>query len=63
MNTQQCLQMLREIKDTAFATVDENGFPQIRMIDIMAKILYPYKYALFYNLGYLFVTFGCLQGF
>ncbi len=35
MNTQQCLQMLREIKDTAFATVDENGFPQIRMIDIM----------------------------
>lgn len=35
MNTQQCLQMLREIKDTAFATVDEKGFPQIRMIDIM----------------------------
>lgn len=35
MNKQQCLQMLRQIKDAAFATVDENGFPQNRVIDIM----------------------------
>lgn len=27
--------MLREIKDVAFATVDKNGFPQNRIIDVM----------------------------
>ncbi len=35
MNAQKCLEILREIKDVAFATVDENGFPQNRIIDVM----------------------------
>ena len=35
MNAQRCLEILREIKDVAFATVDENGLPQIRIIDVM----------------------------
>ena len=35
MNAQDCLQILREIKDVAFATVDEHGWPQIRIIDVM----------------------------
>lgn len=34
MNAEKCLQILREIKDVAFATV-ENGLPQTRIIDIM----------------------------
>lgn len=35
MNVQECLKILREIKDVAFATVDEAGLPQIRIIDVM----------------------------
>lgn len=35
MDAQKCLKILREIKDVAFATVDENGLPQIRIIDVM----------------------------
>ncbi len=35
MNAQKCLEMLREIKDCAFATVDGNGAPQVRIIDVM----------------------------
>lgn len=35
MTTQDCLNLLRSIKDVAFATVDEKGMPQIRMIDVM----------------------------
>lgn len=35
MDAKRCLEILREIKDVAFATVDENGLPQIRMIDVM----------------------------
>ena len=35
MDAQRCLEMLREIKDCAFATVDENGAPQVRIIDVM----------------------------
>lgn len=35
MTTQDCLKILRDIKDVAFATVDENGRPQVRIIDIM----------------------------
>lgn len=35
MNTQNCLQILRDVKDAAFATVDEKGLPQIRIIDVM----------------------------
>ena len=35
MNIKKCLQLLREIRDVAFATVDENGNPQVRIIDVM----------------------------
>lgn len=35
MDAQRCLEILREIKDVAFATVDRGGHPQIRMIDVM----------------------------
>lgn len=35
MNTKNYLQMLRDIKDVAFATVDEEGRPQVRIIDVM----------------------------
>ncbi|MBB5182147.1 4Fe-4S binding protein [Catenisphaera adipataccumulans] len=35
MNAQDCLQMLREIKDVSFATVDEKGMPHNRIIDVM----------------------------
>lgn len=35
MNAQKCLEILREIKDVSFATVDEKGLPQIRIIDVM----------------------------
>ncbi len=35
MNAQKCLEMLRNIKDCAFATVDETGAPQVRIIDVM----------------------------
>ena len=35
MTAQDCIRMLREIKDVAFATVDGKGQPQIRIIDVM----------------------------
>lgn len=35
MNIKQCLYIFREIKDIAFATVDKNNCPQVRIIDIM----------------------------
>lgn len=35
MNAQDCLEKIREIKDAAFATVDEQGKPQVRIIDVM----------------------------
>lgn len=35
MNAQGCLRILRDVKDVAFATVDEKGLPQIRIIDVM----------------------------
>lgn len=35
MTSQDCLNMLREMKDVAFATVDEKGLPQVRIIDVM----------------------------
>jgi uncharacterized pyridoxamine 5'-phosphate oxidase family protein len=35
MNAQDCLQMLREIRDVSFATVDADGFPHNRIIDVM----------------------------
>ena len=35
MNAQDCLNMLREIRDVAFATVDADGRPHNRIIDVM----------------------------
>jgi len=35
MKAQKYLYLLRKIKDVAFATVDEHGNPQVRIIDIM----------------------------
>ena len=35
MNAMNCLQILRDVKDVAFATVDKNGHPQVRIIDVM----------------------------
>lgn len=35
MELKDCLLILREIKDVAFATVDAKGMPQVRIIDIM----------------------------
>ena len=35
MNVSTCLNILREIKDVAFATVDEKNQPQVRIIDVM----------------------------
>ena len=35
MTASECLDILRQIKDCAFATVDENGMPQNRIIDVM----------------------------
>ena len=35
METKEYLRILREIKDCAFATVDENGRPDVRIIDVM----------------------------
>lgn len=35
MTARECLQILREIKDVAFATVDEKGLPHVRIIDVM----------------------------
>lgn len=35
MNINECLKKLREVKDVSFATVDETGSPQVRIIDIM----------------------------
>ena len=35
MNAQDCLQMLREMRDVVFATVDTQGRPRSRIIDVM----------------------------
>ncbi|BBF43589.1 hypothetical protein lbkm_2277 [Lachnospiraceae bacterium KM106-2] len=35
MEIKKCLEILRTIKDVAFATVDDKGKPQIRIIDVM----------------------------
>ena len=35
MDAQNCLEILREIKDVAFATVNEEGKPEVRIIDVM----------------------------
>ncbi len=36
VDTAWCLRFLRAIRDTAFATVDETGRPNVRIIDVMA---------------------------
>ena len=40
MNVSTCLNILREIKDVAFATVDENNQPQVRIIDVLKIVNY-----------------------
>lgn len=35
MNVEHCLQILRDVKDVAFATVNEQGEPRVRIIDVM----------------------------
>lgn len=35
MNAQDCLQLLRQMRDVAFATVSRDGKPQVRIIDVM----------------------------
>ena len=35
MTARECFQILREIKDAAFATTDEEGRPHNRIIDVM----------------------------
>lgn len=35
MDAQNCLKILREIKDVAFATVNDEGKPEVRIIDVM----------------------------
>ena len=35
MNAQNCLEILREIKDVTFATVNNEGKPEARIIDVM----------------------------
>ena len=30
-----CLQFLRDVRDVAFATVDEDGLPAVRVVDVM----------------------------
>ena len=37
MNAQNCLDILREIKDVAFATVNDEGKPEVRIIDVETK--------------------------
>ena len=35
MNAQDCLNMLRQMRDVTFSTVDARGFPRARIIDVM----------------------------
>ena len=35
MTAEECIKLLREIKDVAFATVDKEGHPQLPIIDLM----------------------------
>lgn len=35
MDAQTCLNLLRQVRDVAFATVDHMGRPQVRIIDVM----------------------------
>lgn len=46
MKAQKYLDILREIKDVAFATVDENGKPQVRIIDVMIVEMKNYIFVL-----------------
>ena len=35
MGSQECLELLRGVRDCAFATIDRNGLPAVRIIDVM----------------------------
>lgn len=35
MESQECLELLRGVRDCAFATIDRNGLPAVRIIDVM----------------------------
>ena len=35
METSECLNLLREVRDCAFATIDKDGQPAVRIIDVM----------------------------
>ena len=35
MDSQECLELLRGIRDCAFATIDREGLPAVRIIDVM----------------------------
>lgn len=35
VDADSCLRFLREVRDVAFATVDEDGLPAVRVIDVM----------------------------
>ena len=37
MGSQECLELLRGVRDCAFATIDRNGLPAVRIIDVMLK--------------------------
>ena len=47
MNAQDCLRILREVKDVTFATTDGNGRPRARIIDVMLveedMLMYPWE--------------------
>ena len=38
METQEYLEILRSIRDCAFATMDRNGLPAVRIIDVMLSV-------------------------
>ena len=38
METQKYLEILRSIRDCAFATMDRNGLPAVRIIDVMLSV-------------------------
>ena len=40
MKVNDYLNELRKIKDVAMATVDGDGYPQIRIIDVMAVVFF-----------------------
>ena len=35
MDSRECLELLRGVRDCAFATIDREGLPAVRIIDVM----------------------------